>query len=159
MNSNGSDNCKPKPKLKFHFDVSTAFCMNFQSNECQKNENSFDSVGTCASTCLKENYKGCPFRRNPVIPFQCRSNKDCNRNVNSDQKDLLYCTREGTCCKSADLAELRSVFNVTCPPGRQKVQYTYKSSTRLLIGKSCDSKMCPVNSTCHKETYFAFCCL
>ncbi|UMM34175.1 hypothetical protein L5515_007364 [Caenorhabditis briggsae] len=155
MKSNSSDD-RIKPKLKFHFDRTTGFCMSFL--EFRKQDNSFDNIAACTSTCLRNNYKGCPFQRNPIIPIHCHSNKDCNQQKTRKSSKTLYCTREGTCCDTKDLKELRTEFNVTCPWGGQKIQYAYKSSTRLLIGKTCDSKMCPTNSTCHQSKYFAYCC-
>ncbi|PIC25827.1 hypothetical protein B9Z55_018608 [Caenorhabditis nigoni] len=147
---------KIKAKLKFHFDRSTGFCMNFL--EFEKQANSFDNIAECTFTCLKNNYKRCPFQRNPIIPIHCHNNKYCNSQKTRKSSKTLYCTREGTCCDTKDLKELRTEFNVICPLGSQKIQYSYKSSTRLLIGKTCDSKMCPTNSTCHQSKYFAYCC-
>ncbi|CCD64157.1 BPTI/Kunitz inhibitor domain-containing protein [Caenorhabditis elegans] len=156
FDSNLTAKCEKSSTIKFHFDQSTGLCMNFRWDGCKDQENKFDSLQECASTCLKSNYKGCPFHRNPAIPQQCASHKDCN--WKTSKINSHYCTRKGICCQSKDLEELRSEFNVTCPDGRRKVEYTYKSTTRLLIGKTCSSNICPLNAMCHQKKYFSFCC-
>uniref|UniRef100_A0A915EX68 BPTI/Kunitz inhibitor domain-containing protein n=1 Tax=Ditylenchus dipsaci TaxID=166011 RepID=A0A915EX68_9BILA len=151
-------------RLQWYFDMDSFECLAFRHNGCGGNDNRFDSVSECWSTCKLADMGGCAGMR-PAAKNQKGESIICSQAGNESavgQCPTGYrCSMMaffGICCHIETQELYKRNYQPVCENGKMPQKLTSGGVPMTLIGKNCEDQFCPANTVCHKKEVFAHCC-
>ncbi|CAI4233347.1 unnamed protein product [Auanema sp. JU1783] len=142
----------PNKGFRYYYDKELAMCFKYYFEGNDEGYNSFATEDDCFAYCIPQDYNTCGANKSP--------NGFCS--------DLMKCPDHsscrfggfgfGICCDKQTEEDWNNDYTPKCENGGEVVQLERWWGKTELLGKSCDHKFCPGDSTCHSGKWLSYCC-